>query len=165
MYLVTFYECITCVHRLVFNIVLLLRGFIRFFLIHFDLKQISCLLITHIVMFIKTQIWKYLSSSKYNACCVFQILHKLYVLHLWFTVVREMSALNSGTESAPRSADNAHGASSRGPLHKVLPNASLQNASDRRPPQVIHAVIVIFDDAYLKTFPGIVRAVQLVSSF
>lgn len=76
----------------------------------------------------------------------------------------EMSALNSGTESALRSVDNAIGASSHGPLHRALPNASLQNASDRRPPQVIHAVIVVFDDAYLKTFPGIVRAVQLVCS-
>lgn len=86
------------------------------------------------------------------------------MLLLWFHVVREMSALNSGTESALRSVDNAIGASSHGPLHRALPNASLQNASDRRPPQVIHAVIVVFDDAYLKTFPGIVRAVQLVSS-
>lgn len=77
----------------------------------------------------------------------------------------EMSTLNAGGAPATRTlGTTAEGTtSSHPPLQRVASSAPPQ-CGDGRPAETVSAVIVTFDDSYLKTLPGIVRMVQVVCS-
>lgn len=76
-----------------------------------------------------------------------------------------MSTLNTGV--AP--ATHMHGATAEGmasshpPLQRVA-SAAPPQCGDGRPAETVSAVIITFDDSYLKTLPGILRMVQVVNT-